>query len=475
MNKIILLLTLLTLSLSVVACGDNEGEDNKNNTNNANNTDIKTPTTFVFLDAQGKDTVAYSGQTSRHVLIEDLKTYIGKMTEEIIQSRFEPTEPGSVVAELNYYFRFDGDANDDNPFTLTTTPPPLQTTYGSISTKKDLIGKLAGNDASTDHKNWNGGDFKGWKQGQPASPTALIDAWFATIEANAIALVAGTEREAYGQKLPVYVTESGQDLNQLIQKFLSVGIGFSQGVDDYADDDKPGKGILSPNTVEEGKNYTFLGHAWDEAFGYFGASRNYGTLTDDEISEGCAKDVNGDGKLDLTSELCFGASVNAAKRDKGSAAAARTDLTREAWDGFIKGRALIAAAGPELTPAQLTELKKHRDQWANAWEKTYAATCVHYINKVLKDMDNFGKPEYKFLDHAKHWSELKGFALGFQFNPRSPLSAANFVKLHDLIGDAPVLPDAGDAASSTYRSALLEARGILKDAYAFDEANVTQW
>ncbi|MCA9625143.1 MAG: hypothetical protein KC731_39235, partial [Myxococcales bacterium] len=35
----------------------------------------------------------------------------------------------------------------------------------------------------------------------------------------------------------VYVTTTGIDLQQLIQKFLLMGVAYSQGADDYLDDD----------------------------------------------------------------------------------------------------------------------------------------------------------------------------------------------------------------------------------------------
>lgn len=463
----------LLLSLTI-ACGGSTEENNdaNNSANNTNNSQVQVPTTYTFADAEGKSTVSYSGQTARHVLIEDLKSYMGALTDNILTDKFEPTEEGSVVAELNYYLRFDGAANGDNPILLSTDPAPLQSTYNEISTNKQLLDKLAGNDASTDHKNWTGGDFKGWANS--SSPQALVESWFEIIEDNSIALYGGAEREVYGQKLPVYVTESGLDLQQLTQKFLVGAIAFSQAADDYGDDDKEGKGLLSPNTKDGDSNYTSLAHAWDEAFGYFGASAAFADLSDEEIANGCQKDLDNDGKLNLKTEACFGASTNAAKRDIG-AKGAPTDLTKEAFEGFLKGRALIAAAGEQLTEAQLTELKQHRDQWSNAWEKAYAATVIHYINDVLADMESFGAEDYSFVDHVKHWSELKGFALSFQFNPRSPLSDADFEQLHALLKDAPVLPDADAAAIEAYKADLIKARSLLKGAYQFDDANVNGW
>ena len=111
-----------------------------------------------------------------------------------------------------------------------------------------------------------------------------------------------------------------------------------------------------------------------------------------------------------------------------------------------------------------------------AWEKAYAATAIHYINEVLDDMDAIGTSNYSFPDHAKHWSELKGFALGFQFNPRSPMAEDEFSAVHAAIGDAPVgASPSSPVNDQSYRDALLDARSRIGDAYDFDETNVQSW
>lgn len=479
MRKLIAL-AALTCGLGLATgCGNNDSNNDGNNTT-GNNTTVTVPDTYTFTDASGESTVAYSGQITRHVLIEDLKSYMGGMSEAIDGGTFAPTADGEVVAELDYYFRFDGAANGENPIRLSTTPATAQDTYNAISTDKNLIDKLAGNDSSTDHKDWSTA-FAGWsdgsidpRDGQITSPQDLVEAWFEVVEDNAIARVGGTDRTVNGEVLPVYVTETGLDLNQLTQKFLVGAIAFSQAADDYADDDVEGKGLLASNARPAEGGYTPLEHAWDEAFGYFGAARGAKLWTLDEISA-AYKDADGDGKIDLLSEYCFGASGNAAKRDNGSQDGAKTTFAQDAIAGFLAGRALISSVDGELSAAQIEELKGHRDRWEQAWEKAYAATVIHYINDVLGDMDKFGADDYVFLDHAKHWGELKGFALSFQFNPRSPLTDAQFVEFHQLVGDAPVLADAEASVIDDYKMKLVQARDLLGQAYGFDAANVQAW
>ena len=103
-----------------------------------------------------------------------------------------------------------------------------------------------------------------------------------------------------------------------------------------------------------------------------------------------------------------------------------------------------------------------------------AATVVHYINDTLGVIEDFVDIDGAgagvdlafadvdaFYDYAKYWSEAKGFALGLQYNPRSPIySGDNLNKYKDAMGklaDAPVLPS-GNIAQ--YEADLVAARTL---------------
>jgi hypothetical protein len=158
---------------------------------------------------------------------------------------------------------------------------------------------------------------------------------------------------------------------------------------------------------------------------------------------------------------------------------AATDFTADAWEGFYSGRALLSStAGTELSAEQFTELQGHRDMAVMAWEKSVASTVVHYINDTLQDMNDFGTEDYDFYNHAKHWGEMKGFALSLQFNRRSPLmdsddvSATKFADLQGLLGTAPVLGNASEGDRDAYKQDLIDARTLMGLAYGFDDANL---
>jgi hypothetical protein len=389
------------------------------------------------------------------------------------------------VAELNFYHRFDSDAGGELDHGKTVDPSVAENSWNDVSSGKDLSAKIAGNDATGQHVVWAEA-FAGWTEQGVATPESLVDRWFERIEELVIARAGGQQGLAPGGGPIARATVSpqGQDYAELLQKFLLGAVAFSQGTDDYLDDATDDKGLRQDNAEpdKEGKRYTSLEHGWDEGFGYFGAALNYGAFTDDEIAgkdgrtafkSGC-NDFDGSGDTSLIGECNWGHAVNAAKRDRGSADSAPTDFTSGAFDGFLDGRTIITNAGGALTTGEATALAEARDRVVGNWEKAISSTLIHYVNEVVADMDASDTGEgYSFDDHAKHWSELKGFALNLQFNPRSAVSDADFVQLHAHIGQAPSLPGADGWAE--YRQGLLDARALLAQAYDFDAANVEGW
>lgn len=464
-------LSLLPLTLAL-ACHGGHDDSGRHDSGPGDTADTgPRPETYAFTGRAGTASVAYDGQVFRHLLIVDLKTHLGGMTSRIDSGWFPVA--GEVTEELDFYFSFDGDTSGAVPHLFATDPAAVQTTYAEVSSGKDLVGKIAGNDATGQHEDWSTA-FVGWPVEGVTTPESLVRHWFARIDAAAVARSNG-DIPLGPDGAPVaavYLTAEGQDLQQLLQKFLTGAVAFSQGADDYLDDDLEGHGLRSSHAaLEDGKPYTALEHAWDEGFGYFGAGRDYCTGDDAVIaSPGWADSYVADGAIDLLTEVCWGHSANAAKRDAG--AVVPTDLTAQAWEGFLAGRALLASTSGELTADQLAELQGHRDRAVGAWEAAIAASVVHYINAVLQDMGTFGTPAYDFAAHAKHWSELKGFALSFQFNPRSALSDEDFVTLHQRLGTAPVLPTADAAAVDAYRADLLAARALIGDAWGFADENL---
>lgn len=489
--------TISLIALSVAGCDDSSESDDP--------VGVSVPATYSFESTfnAGESSVGYGGQIYRHALIVDATRASRSLDTGISQDAFDDTSVDALAARIAYYYANDEGETALNSLPITTDPASLQSTYGDLASGRDLAGKIAGasGEQSTQYVTDWSVDFAGWDSAtlaEPSSPIktpdALVRALIRETAQNASDFANGTTRDdptaSSDEDLPSYVTVDGLDLSQLLQKFLLGAVAYSQGADDYLDDDVAGKGLLSDNTVprDEGASSTDLEHGWDEGFGYFGAARDYADYSDAEIAGkadgGSARntyfDTNSDGKIDLNAEYNFGHSTNAAKRDLGVASSGdRTDFTKQAYEGFAGGRELIRVAQLDgdgaLTDAEFARLVQYRDDAVLAWEYAIAATVVHYINDTLGDMDSFDTDDYSFLDHAKHWSELKGFALSLQFNPRSRVQGADFVTLHAKIGMQPALPNSEASEISAYRAQLLEARDLLQDRYGFSDAQVAAW
>jgi hypothetical protein len=429
-----------------------------------------TPTTYTFASRFGAgSSVSYEGQAFRHILILDLKTYLAKLGKDIDSGTLP--KAGDVVAALNFYYKYDGSVGKDLLHGVVTDPASKQKTYGELHPGANLQSKMPGvDDPQKNYRDWSKG-VSGWQEGGVQTPDGLAQLLFARVEALALARAAGNPgKDPTGKDInKVFVSADGIDYAELIQKYLTGAISVSQALDDYLDE-----GLAADNAgAVTGKTYSDLEHAWDEGFGYFGASRDFGLRTDAEVSAVAFFDTNNDSAIDLQAEFTFGHAANASKRDGGSKGA--TDYSADAWTALLEGRALIARAGGALSSAQQQALAAHRDVLATAWEKTVAATTLHYINELASDVPKFGKAEYDFYAHAKHWSELKGFALSLQFFPTGKLTAGQLDQLHQWIGDKPVLPTADAAAVAAHAKALDDARTLLATVYGIDSALAASW
>jgi hypothetical protein len=483
--KLVKGVTLLSAAITLAACGSSSSSDDDAPV-------VNPPATYNFtskIDA-AESAVSYSGQATRQLLINDLKKLIGTYGDETDGDLYDVTQDlagkEEVLKRLNRIYAvgtktdvigqksladlsenvFDGDA-EVTPVsisvadTLTLTQPD----YSELSDDKNLAGKIAGKDNDLTN------EFYGWDitideaEGETDSdrPDLLIQAWF-----DAIADLATD-----GNETTTYVSATGLDYQQLIQKFLLGAVTYSQAAEDYL---KPSKGLLESN-LKETKVYTSLEHQWDEGFGYFGAQRDYNSFTDSEVKDTPYNDANEDDAIDLYSEYSFGHSINAVKRDSG-ASDETTDFSAAAMNAFLNGRQLIQD-NFDTDPVEGSGYHKYLAQYAetalNNWENAIAATVIHYINDYTADIESLSNAEEDATQAniAKHWSEMKGFALSLQFSPVAQISEAQFKLVHDKMGQLPVL--AAGVEADAYLEALDVARDTLQAAYGFSDNNVANW
>ena len=499
--------------------GIGDTADNCVNTMNATQSDVDgdgtgdacdtaIPTTYAgfpsAFDSTAADSVSYTGQTARQMLILGLVDTMESVTED-----------GDTAANYTTAMNTWVEGDDTLSVVYTAKGGELLTdsaTIGDISGSKNLDGKIAGGNGE------GGGETSklldtymiGWSEGLDATPLPieLVDLWVANLATEAtdssdltVETTTGTATVSIDQ---AQMDAHGRNYRQLLQKFLLGAVTLSQATNDYL---QYGFATTEGLTQEDGKKYASGEHNWDEAFGYYGAARNNNDFTDNEAAGKSGRDgwANGyndyslDGTIDVRSEVNLGISQNCAKRDRKDVdgdGEGETDFSKEAFDAFVLGRHVISEAtnSGAMSASQQAVVEAQAKIAGMAMEKCVAATVVHYINDVIGDMGNFSEGKFadgaNFKDLGKHWSEMVGFALGLQFSPMSPFrtdadSLANLNTIYSKFGHAPVLADGSQggvattgtaqAAIDEYIAGLEAARTMLQDAYGFNADLVAVW
>lgn len=304
--------------------------------------------------------------------------------------------------------------------------------YSEISTGKNLSGKIIN-----------------------AEIDAELKAYFAEIDA-----LGGTK-----------VNADGLDLAQMVNKISTAAIAYHHGVNTYLG----GIEMTDNSSLVEGKDYTQMEHWWDEAYGYYGAARDYLSYSDQQLANNNHIDSDGDGVVDYDSEYNFGYARNGGKRDltaAGFSAASQTDFTKTIFEAFTAGRCAIANgdfAGRDAAKATILD----------NWEKVIAATVVHYISDTKADYQALTGDNDDLGDLRKHWAEMYAFtrALGFsQVNSLVTHQDHVLGLMRNTTADAfPPILAAGSVELNEYMSRLDEAAGLFKEAYNFTDEQIAGW
>ena len=433
-NKLQWLTVLITISiLCISGCGSDEDDDTTDQTGEGK---IQVPQAYVFDSRfqDGESSVAYSGQVVRNLLLQDLKA--------VTDSVGKDGGKAASVEDMLQLYEYD-DALNLKTITTTGAVPALENQYSSLSTGKNLVGKIS--DAPVIGYNRSADD--------------LVREWFKGISDNS------QDSNKLGTAM-AYTTEDGVDMSQMINKVLIGAVPYYQATGVYLDS------LLERNNSEAkdgSKPYTAMEHAWDEAFGYFGAARDYSRYTDVQLAgsvDDFTFDSNGDGTIDFKSEYNFGLSRNAAKRDKGGSG---VDFTTEIFNAFLAGRTAITNQG------SVSEISAHRQAAANGMEKVIAATVVHYINDTLSDISKLGTDEENIANLNKHWAEMKGYTVALQYNPFKLISDGQLRELHGIMGEAPKYDAPGTNAYKTQVANYQRAKDVMQAAYGFSNSNMENW
>ncbi len=406
------------------------------------------PITVKGYSGDKTDSTSYTGQVARQVLHTSLKK---------LAAKGDGSNADAVRADMMaYYSGKDAGRAIVDPKTKDSFIVE-QTDVDQLSKGKDLRGKT----------------YKGIISGWPGNMTGqeVIDFM---IE-KAAASKSGFD--------PL----TGFNYPQLISKFAMGAVFYNQAVDNYLDEGLTADNKPNNAAYKEGAHYTGKEHVWDEAFGYFGAPVHAMSL-DAKQAYNIAKkkdlsvaDYNKDGKIDLVKEMTFGHAYYAADADKSG-----TDYLHTITKAFIDGRKLISSANGELlSDAQRNELMAHASTIKVNWEKVIAEATFKYAGSVYKDIQKLnvivesgGDANEAFNDYAKHWGEMKGFAMALEAGGKN--LGETDAKLNRLIGFGPALLGGGQVTSidsdgnyvvggdmdmGNYSVHMIKLQKLLADAY----------
>ena len=359
------------------------------------------PITLKGYDGDKTNSVKYTGQMARQVLHDSLKALVKK---------------GDVGKMMAYY------NGEDN---LAIIAPKSKDDFKIKQTMVSEIG--SGNLAGKTYK----GAVPGWGN---LTGTEVLEHMMTKA----------------GEVEGGFDPNTGFDYTQLISKFAMGAVFYNQAANNYL-----GKKMeigQKPNSepYKEGSYYTGKEHSWDEAFGYWGsaahaltlsAEQNYNVAKRKDMS---SADFNGDGVVDLYSEYTFAHAYYASSYDKGG----KTNYLATVNQAFIDGRQVITDAnGRNLNFDERTKLLAQRDIIVDNWQKVIAESVFKYAGSTYKDIvaleiiiEANGDTSDAFRTYAKHWGELKGFALALQCGPENLGETA--VKLNRMMGLGPVLLNA---------------------------------
>tara|TARA_B100000700_G_scaffold308506_1_gene386308 strand:- start:289 stop:1662 length:1374 start_codon:yes stop_codon:yes gene_type:complete len=356
------------------------------------------PITLKDYSGDKTNSVKYTGQMARHVLHDSLKSLV---------------KTGDVTKMMAYYNGEDG---------LEILAPKSKDDF---IIKQTMVADIGSG-------NLSGKTYKG-----------TISGWGNLTGKEVLEHMINKAGEVSGGFDP----NTGFDYTQLISKFAMGAVFYNQAVNNYL-----GKKMeigQKPNSepYKEGAYYTGKEHSWDEAFGYWGSSAHALTLSAEQNYNVAKKkdmasaDYNGDGVVDLYSEYTFAHAYYASSYDKGG----KTNYLATVNQAFIDGREIIRDAnGRNLNYDERTKLLAERDIIRQNWEKVIAESVFKYAGSTYKDlqkletiMDSNGDTTEAFRTYAKHWGELKGFALALQCGPNNLGETA--AKLNRMMGLGPVL------------------------------------
>lgn len=348
---------------------------------------IDAPENYEF-SRDGSSSVAYPGQTDRLKMLGEIDSYVGQGNS------------GELLSEQAMLDMFENaGGNGGGNFSFTSDRQLKNKTF-PVDLDNNVYEDLFAQAASASENGSNG---------VPASNG-----------------VAGLIARADGDD--ILVSANGREFSQLVEKGLMGSVFYHQIFNVYLSDDRIGPDVDN-STVEDGANYTAKEHHFDEAFGYFGAPRDFESDWPDARADEAkywADYSNGaDGSLGMNDIL---------------------------MDAYIQGRTAIVNKDQDALNEQVDILYENLELLA-------AATTIHYINSTLTNLSN-GEQGEAFHTLSEAWA----FANALKYSPRHKITLEQLTQIKETdFGDNGNFWNVDSEGLNNAKSTLVEIYPALAD------------
>jgi len=285
------------------------------------------PTTYEFMDANGNNTVSFNGQAQRLEMLGEMATYM--KTADI---------PGTV---LDAQVLKDMYGNID--FTWTDGP-----TLGMTGSTKQLKNKTAAAPTGVPDPGVQAYFEAYMEQIAELSATTIAGETSGSLGNGGVVLSSTDASKQYLQ------SAEGVEFAQIIEKGLMGAVFYNQITQNYLGESELSGDNTTAVDPDNGKFYTDMEHAWDEAYGYFTTEINY-------TPGGAGTDRFWGKYVDGSRELHLGTATKIS-------------------EAFRRGRAAITAKDLAERDEQVAVIRTEL-------QRAVAGTAIHYLNGTIA---NFG-------------------------------------------------------------------------------------
>ncbi len=332
---------------------------------------LTVPDTYIFV-RDGQSTVSFAGQTTRLRMATELTsamTDFDGTTTELLLGRYRNEAP---------------DGGNIGPFTAAELNQAEQSVRSKVAASQDYFS------ANTAEGTAIKSQFEDWL-------TRQVNEVFPNEASLAEPGVAGQIADGDAVR---YVSAEGLEYDQLVTKGLLGALTLDQILNNYLSpavldrDDRRAENTAE--TLEDGENYTYMEHRWDEAYGYV-----YGTAPN-------PADPNATlGENDAFLYKYIG-------RVEGDASFVGT--AEAIFQAFLRGRAAIVADEYEIRDEQIAILQRQLSALVGI-------RAVYYLQQAKNALDQ-ATPNYGTAFHDL--SEGYGFIYSLRFTRQPGTSVPYF-------------------------------------------------